>query len=408
MTGRRAFLRGAIGAGIAGVAAGAAAGSGITAAYAGSDEGATLPGSVAFHGTRQAGITAPQPQQPHATTLSLDLQVPNRAGLSDLFHTITERVRFLTAGGTPPDAGIATPPTDSGVLGPDVPADRLTVTLGVGASLFDARFGLAGRKPAGLTPMPTFDDDHLVPSQCHGDISLQVCGDHRDTVTHAVREIARATRGAMQVRWRVDGFTSVPRPTGTPRNLLGFKDGTSNLQTVDAAARDRLVWVDGTDPLWNGSTFQVIRTIRMLVEFWDRISISEQENLIGRRRDTGAPMDGNHETDTPQFAADPLGGATPLTSHIRLANPRTSESDATRILRRPYNYDRGMDSNGNLDMGLLFISYQANLQKQFEAVQRRLAGEPLVDYIQPTGGGYFVVLPGVRDTSDTFGSALLA
>ncbi len=406
MTGRRAFLRGAIGAGIAGVAVGAAAGSGITAAYAGSDDATALPGSVPFHGARQAGITTPQ--QPHATTLSLDLQVANKTGLTDLFHTITERVRFLTAGGTPPDAGIATPPTDSGLLGPEVPADRLTVTLGVGASLFDGRFGLASRKPAGLTPMPTFGDDHLVPSQCHGDISLQVCADNRDTVAHALREIARATRGAMQVRWRVDGFTSKPRPAGAQRNLLGFKDGTSNLQTVDTAARDRLIWLDGSTPLWTGASFQVIRTIRMLVEFWDRISISEQENLIGRRRDTGAPMDGNHETDTPSFAADPLGAATPLTSHIRLANPRTPESDASRILRRPYNYDRGMDSNGNLDMGLLFISYQANLQKQFEAVQKRLAGEPLVDYIQPTGGGYFIALPGVRDEADTFGSALLA
>jgi deferrochelatase/peroxidase EfeB len=395
MTNRRAFLRGALGAGAAGVAAGA----GLTAAFSGPVAAESVSERVEFHGLHQAGVMTRQ--QIRATTLAFDVQASDRAGLIDLMRTITTKARFLTAGGIPDDAGIATPPTDSGVLGPVVPPDRLTVTLGVGASLFDNRFGLAGRRPDGLTMMPTFHDDHLDPTQCHGDLSLQICAENEDTVGHAVREIARATRGAVSVKWRVDGFKSPPRPSGTPRNLLGFKDGTSNLQAEPAKTVDALVWLP------DGGTFQVIRTIRMLVEFWDRIGISEQENLIGRRRDSGAPMDGNSEMDKPDFANDPTGEATPLTSHIRRANPRTPESAASRILRRPYNYDRGMDPVGDLDMGLLFISYQASLQKQFEAVQRRLVGEPLVDYIQPTGGGYFYVLPGVPDMNGFLGETLL-
>jgi deferrochelatase/peroxidase EfeB len=146
----------------------------------------------------------------------------------------------------------------------------------------------------------------------------------------------------------------------------------------------------------------------MLIEFWDRIGITEQENLIGRRRDSGAPMDGNSEFDAPNFADDPVGAATPLTSHIRLANPRSGASESSRILRRPYNFDNGMDPVGNLDMGLLFVCYQASISKQFETVQKRLAGEPLVDYIQPVGGGYFLALPGLRDGHDFFGSGLFA
>jgi deferrochelatase/peroxidase EfeB len=395
---RRDFLRG-LGAGAAGLAiAGVAADKGLAAD----------PHAVAFHGPHQAGIVTPP--QAQATHVAFDVLAENRADLTALLRTITERARSLTAGGTPPEIGIAGPPTDSGVVGPSVPPDNLTVTVGVGASLFDDRFGLAGHKPSALTAMPTFPDDHLDPARTHGDLSIQLCADNRDTVVHALRDIARNTRGGMQIRWRADGFVSPPRPEGTPRNLMGFKDGISNLEITEPAQMDRFIWLPAAaeQPWTAGGSYQVVRIIRMLVEFWDRVSLVEQERMFGRRRDSGAPLDGNHEKDIPQFAQDPVGEAIPLTAHIRRANPRTAESEPSRILRRPYNYDKGVDQVGDLDMGLVFVCFQQDPDKQFAAIQRRLAGEPLVDYVQPVGGGYFLVLPGVRDAGDYLGSALLS
>jgi len=287
---------------------------------------------------------------------------------------------------------------------------RLTMTIGLGASLFDQRFGLAAMKPRQLQRMPAFPNDALDIDQSHGDLLIQICSDSEAVNIHALRDVIKHTPGALSLRWKVDGFLpGASQRRETERNLLGFKDGTANPDSSDEALMKNLVWVPKGkgEPDWAaGGTYQVVRIIRGFVERWDRTPLQEQQAIIGRDKASGAALGLSTEHDVPDYAQDPEGKVMPLDAHIRLANPRTAEAAGSIILRRPYNYSRGVTRTGQLDMGLLFVCFQSDPQTGFVAVQQRLNGEPLEEYIKPVGGGFFFVPPGVPSPSGYLGEGL--
>jgi deferrochelatase/peroxidase EfeB len=407
---RRTFVTGALGTGAV-VGAGAAL-SGCSSPQAAAPANAAR--FVPFEGAHQSGIAAlPIPEQ--GLVASFTVQSKDRAGLSATLAALTDEIRGLMAGKPPAVRDPAYPPVDSGILGEKPPPDNLSVVVGVGASLFDDRFGLADRKPKELVTMPFLANDRLDPKLSHGDVSIILEARHNDTVQFALRQLMRRTRSDLVLRWIVDGYArgigaGQASDAATPRNLLGFKDGTANLDVDDAAVMDRHVWVgsDDGEPDWAvGGSYQAVRIIRMFVEFWDRTQLAEQEGIIGRRKVSGAPLGMTEEFDDPNYAEDPDGKRIKLDAHIRLANPRTAESEENLILRRGFNYSRGFDGAGRLDQGLAFVAYQRSLQKGFLTVQSRLKGEPLEEYILPVGGGFFFVLPGVTGPDRFLGDQLV-
>ena len=405
--GRRAFLGSAA---LGSAAVGAAA---LAACTPDTGPRAAGPGRrVPFLGDHQPGIDTPAAH--FGLLAAFNLVHEDRSRLAKSLRDLTDEARGLMEARPPARRDTAYPPTETGILGPDGRTDGLAVTLSVGASLFDDRFGLAERQPRELVRMPFLSNDRLDPAQSHGDLLLALSADQPDVLLHGLRQLMRRTRDNLVLHWMLDGYN---RPDAKPvpgrtdnRNLLGFKDGTANLDITDKALMDELIWVGAEDgePAWAvGGSYQAVRIIRMFVEFWDRTPLNEQQKIIGRDKTSGAPLGQDRETDDPGYGADPGGDRVPLDAHIRMANPRTPETARNRILRRGFNFSRGFDAAGRLDQGLAFVSYQRSLTNGFLAVQARLKGEPLEEYILPVGGGFFFALPGVTSGDTWLGQRLL-
>lgn len=357
------------------------------------------------YGTHQAGIVTPH--QPFGALCAFDVTVNSVSQLINFFRVLTARIEFLTQGGKLSDTDPKLPPEGSGLLGQNVPPDGLTITVSVGASLFDERFGLADKKPLHLQEMKRFPNDKLQKEWCDGDISIQICALSPETCQNALRDIIKNTARFAVARWVIDGWLPKAEPGAlAARNLFGYRDGSGNPNVSDPKIADQVLWTGVAEnsldePAWtkNGS-YQAIRLIRQFVEFWDRTPLQEQDAIFGREKYSGAPIGMKSEKDIPDYSKDPDGKAIPKDSHMRLGNMRSPEfMKKHQLFRRPFNYSLGLAKSGQLNVGLILVMYQANLADGFIYVQNLLNGEPLEEYISPFGGGYFFTLPGVEKGS---------
>lgn len=359
--------------------------------------------SYSCYGQHQAGITTPH--QPFAIMCAFDVTVTELAELKKMFQLLSQRIEFLTQGGELHDPDPKLPPSGSGILGQTVPSDGLTITVGVGASLFDQRFGLQNKKPKHLTEMPDFPNDKLQREWCDGDVSIQFCAFSPETCQNALRDVIKQLSKFAIIKWSIDGFLPKAPADQAARNLFGFRDGTANPDVSKTEIANQVLWAgvasnSQDEPAWaKNGTYQAVRLIRHFVEFWDRTPLQEQQTIFGREKYSGAPLGMKKEHDTPDYTKDTDGAVIPKDSHMRLANPRDAEFlQRHQLYRRPFDYSRGLSKAGQLDVGLVFICYQANLTDGFVFVQGLLNGEPLEEYISPFGGGYFFVLAGFEKT----------
>ncbi|GGR68769.1 MULTISPECIES: iron uptake transporter deferrochelatase/peroxidase subunit [Streptomyces] len=397
---RRALLGTA---GATGLVLGAAGGAvGYAAAPAGATPLTALgAGRAMFHGKHQPGIAEGLQARGHLVAFDLAPGAGRKEAAALLRRWSATAERLM--------AGEPAPHDDTDVAR-DAGPSSLTVTFGFGHSFFD-RTGLRKQRPAALDPLPDFSSDRLDKARSDGDLWVQIGADDALVAFHALRAIQKDAGAAARVRWQMNGFNRSPGATAHPmtaRNLMGQLDGTGNPKPSDADFDKRIFVPASGEPAWmaNGS-YAVVRRIRMLLDDWEKLSTTAQEQVIGRRKADGAPLSGGTETTPMDLEkADAKGDyLVPLNAHARITRP--DRNGGAAMLRRPFSYHDGIDADGTPDAGLLFICWQADPLRGFVPVQRKLdRGDALSPFIRHEASGLFAV-PGGAARGEYVGQRLL-
>ncbi|MGA5522955.1 iron uptake transporter deferrochelatase/peroxidase subunit [Streptomyces pseudogriseolus] len=390
-------------AGATGLVFGAAGGA---VGYAAASSGATPLTSVGatkvpFHVKHQPGITDPLQSRGHL--LAFDLAPgAGRKEAAALLRRWSDTARRLMAGEFDAQG-------DSDVAR-DAGPSSLTLTFGFGHSFF-ARTGLEKQRPSALDPLPAFSSDRLDRARSEGDLWVQIGADDALVAFHALRAVQKDAGAAARVRWQMNGFNRSPGATARPmttRNLMGQVDGTRNPKPGEPDFDERIFVPEHGEPAWmaNGS-YVVVRRIRMLLDDWEKLSHTEQEGVIGRRKADGAPLSGGDETTEMDLEKTDARGdlVVPINAHARITRP--DQNGGAAMLRRPFSYHDGIDADGTPDAGLLFICWQADPLRGFVPVQRKLdRGDALTPFVRHEASGLFAV-PGGAAEGEYVGQALL-
>jgi deferrochelatase/peroxidase EfeB len=368
--------------------------------------GAAASATAPFWGEHQGGVVTAQ--QAHTYIAAFDLTTAKRADVETLMRRWTDAAAALSVGQPveiPAEDGYEAQADPSDVLG--LSPSRLTVTFGFGLGLFEKdgadRYGLRAQRPAAFVDLPHFPGDQLVPARTGGDLLVQACADNPQVAFHAVRQLARLAYGVADIRWVQTGFVSDFGADRTPRNLMGFKDGTGNPPADDAKEMEAVVWAGDEAPAWmRGGTYMVIRRARIALEHWDRMKVSFQEQTFGRQKISGAPLGAKKEFDPIDLDAKNADGdpVIPENSHVRIAHQMAK--DGSKILRRAYSYNDGANFTAErwppwrqgmeFDAGLVFVCHQRDLKNGFIKIFEKMSRfDMLNQFVTNVGGGHFAV-----------------
>lgn len=229
--------------------------------------------------------------------------------------------------------------------------------LGIGRPLAD---GLGAAVP-GLDPFPDYSQGGLsIPSTQHA-LLLILRGDDPAALDESASALGTTLSSCFSLAEKTGGF----KYEGG-RDLTGYEDGTEN-PTGEEAADAALVRGQGGHV--DGSSFVAIQRWRHDFDAFNSMNRTEQDESIGRYRDT------NEEFDAPDSA------------HVKRTAQEDFDPDAF-VLRRsmPWSDERGC--------GLFFVAYGCSF-RAFDVQMRRMTGseDGIVDglfrFSIPVSGGFY-------------------
>jgi deferrochelatase/peroxidase EfeB len=399
----------------------------------------------------QAGILDTPPEHLLAAALTLETaDAPTTLAALQALQNLEQQE--LTSVLPPQSASTpkTAPSPETGEVGFDDGFERysLTITTGLGSRVFDLLGTAQSNRPQDLIPIPwpLLADTPAIAA--NGDVLLQICGNSLVVCEHVLHRVLFELGPQFSLAWVVQGVQRHnsrygPTSRAEGRSIIGFRDGTSNLDPRCSAADAALVFCGrdgpplpplpspgpgpnpygppqqpefppdlrppcGPEPAWaTGGTYAVIRASVIDFARWDTATLATQEAAIGRFKYSGQPLSATDDPTTgisdPSFGSDPTGATTSLSSHIRKANPRGPDDDLRRFYRRGYPLVIATPAQG-LQRGLVFVAFARTICTQFEFVTRAWTTNPnfptpgagsdqLRTFESVLCGGYFFIPP---------------
>lgn len=246
------------------------------------------------------------------------------------------------------------------------PAKHLSVVASIGSDAWDRMFG--GPRPGGLHPFIELKGErHQAPST-PGDLLFHIRAEAMDVCFELAGRILKAMPGAVTVVDEVHGFQFFDN-----RDLLGFVDGTEN---PDGPIAINATTIGDEDPDFAGSCYVHVQKYVHDMRSWESLSVTEQENVIGRTKLEDIELD---------------DAVKPSNSHVALNVIEDEDGNELKIVRA--NMPFGEVGNG--EYGTYFIGYSRTPEVTERLLRNMFLGDPpgntdrILDFSTAVTGGLF-------------------
>ena len=246
------------------------------------------------------------------------------------------------------------------------PSKNLSMVTSIGSDAWDRLF--AGPRPADLHPFVELHGArHHAPST-PGDLLFHIRAEVLDVCFELAGRVAKAMGGAVTIVDEVHGFKFFDN-----RDLLGFVDGTEN---PDGPLALSATEIGAEDPDFAGGCYVHVQKYVHDMTSWESLSVTEQENVIGRTKLEDIEM------------ADDVK---PANSHIALNVIEDADGNELKIVRA--NMPFGEVGKG--EYGTYYIGYSRSPDVTEKLLENMFIGDPpgntdrILDFSTPLTGTMF-------------------
>jgi putative iron-dependent peroxidase len=227
------------------------------------------------------------------------------------------------------------------------PLKNLSLVTSIGSDAWDRLF--AGPRPKDLHPFVELHGArHHAPST-PGDLLFHIRAETLDVCFELAGRVVKAMSGAITIVDEVHGFKFFDN-----RDLLGFVDGTENPDGPQALSATE---IGDEDPDFAGGCYVHVQKYVHDMTSWESLSVTEQENVIGRSKLEDIEM------------ADDVK---PANSHIALNVLEDADGNELKIVRA--NMPFGEIGTG--ESGTYYIGYSRSPDVTEKMLENMFIGDP--------------------------------